>query len=103
MNESVLTSLLAKCKVALRVTTTAYDGEIEDLIKAGYDDLVMVNAIQDDEAEDYPLNNPLIVRALVTYTKAYFGAPDNYDELRRAYDALKAQLKTATGYTDWEG
>lgn len=105
MNTTVLSALLAKSKTALRVTTTAYDSEIEDLIEASYSDLVQVNAIQDliDEDENYPADYPLIVRAIVTYVKANFGRPDNYEQLRRAYDELKAQLKTATGYTDWIG
>jgi len=103
MNNTALTALLGKCKVALRVTTNAYDSEITDLINASFDDLIQVNAIQDLSASDnnYPADNALIVRAIVTYVKAYFGRPDNYEQLLRAYNDLKAQLKTATGYTEW--
>jgi len=102
MNNNVLTALLAKCKTALRVTTDAYNTEITDLIEACYSDLVMVNAIQDSTAANYPLNDAMIVRAIITYVKCYFGAPDNYEQLRGAYEQIKGQLKTATGYTNWE-
>ena len=52
----------------------------------------IINETQDD---------PLIIRAVVTFCKANFGEPDEYDRLKTAYDEQKAQLQMATGYTDW--
>ena len=47
--------------------------------------------------------DPLIIRAVVTFCKLNFGVPADgeYDRLKKAYDEQKAQLQTATGYTDW--
>ena len=83
-------------KLALRITTDAFDGEINDLIEAALGDLQLagVNAfLHRDEV--------LIRRAVTTYCKAHFGQPDNYEQLKAAYDEQKAQLMVATGYTDW--
>jgi hypothetical protein len=87
--------MIEKVKLALRITTTAFDSEIEDLISAALADLGIAgveNAVETD---------PLIVRAVITYCKANFGESDEYDRLKAAYDEQKAQLQMATGYTDW--
>ena len=47
--------------------------------------------------------DPLIIRAVVTFARMQMGSADDYDRLKRAYDEQKAQLRMATGYTDWEG
>lgn len=87
--------LLDKVKLALRVTTQAFDSEITDLIEAALADLGIAGVIADDETD------PLIIRAVTTYCRVNFGQPDDYDRLKAAYDEQKAQLQTATGYTDW--
>lgn len=87
--------MIEKVKLALRITTTAFDSEIEDLISAALADLGIAgveNAVETD---------PLIVRAVITYCKANFGESDEYDRLKAAYDEQKAQLQMATGYTNW--
>ena len=87
--------MIEKVKLALRITTTAFVSEIEDLISAALADLGIAgveNAVETD---------PLIVRAVITYCKANFGESDEYDRLKAAYDEQKAQLQMATGYTDW--
>lgn len=87
--------MIEKVKLALRITTTAFDSEIKDLISAALADLGIAgveNAVETD---------PLIVRAVITYCKANFGEADEYDKLKAAYDEQKAQLQMATGYTDW--
>lgn len=87
--------MIEKVKLALRITTTAFDSEIEDLISAALADLGIAgveNAVETD---------PLIVRAVITYCKANFGESDEYDRLKAAYDEQKAQLQMATRYTDW--
>lgn len=43
----------------------------------------------------------LIKRAIVTYCRLNFGTPENPDLLKASYDEQKAQLQSATGYTDW--
>lgn len=91
------TALLAGAKLALRVTTTAFDTQILGLIDAALLDLgvagVLVPASRD----------ALVSQAVITYCRAHFGQPDEYDRLKRAYDEQKAQLATCTGYTNWGG
>lgn len=87
--------MLEKVKLALRITTDAFDTEINDLIAAAQADLGIagVNALADAD--------PLITRAIVTYCRVHFGQPEDFDRLKAAYDEQKAQLQMATGYTSW--
>jgi hypothetical protein len=85
--------MLNKVKLALRVTTDAFDSEISDLIDAACADLGLVGVGSSAETDD-----PLLIRAITTYCKVHFGAPDEYDRLKASYDEQKAQLITATGY-----
>lgn len=87
--------MLGKVKLALRVTTAAFDSEIEDLIAAALADLGIAGVVNQLESD------PLIIRAVTTYCRANFGQPDDYDRLKASYDEQKAQLMMATGYTDW--
>lgn len=87
--------MLEKVKLALRITTDAFDSEIEDLIEAALADLRLAGVINDDETD------PLITRAVITYCRANFGQPDDYDRMKASYDEQKAQMQMATGYTDW--
>lgn len=87
--------MLDKVKLALRITTTAFDSEIEDLISAALADLGLAGVTDLDDTD------PLVIRAVITYCKANFGEPDQYDRLKAAYDEQKAQMQMATGYTDW--
>ena len=84
-----------KVKLALRITTAAFDDEIDDLIVAAMADLRISGVTQHDQTD------PLIIRVVVTYCRANFGSPDEYDRLKASYVEQKAQLKTSTGYTDW--
>lgn len=87
--------MLEKVKLALRITTTAFDEEISDLIAAAMADLRIAGIVSLEETD------PLIIRVVTTYCRANFGSPDEYDRLKGAYDEQKAQLQIATGYTDW--
>ena len=88
--------LLPKVKEALRITTTAFDsGELTDLIAAAEADLGIAGIIVPSSYD------ALVAKAVITYCKMSFGIPDDYDKLKRSYDEQKAQLQTATGYTDW--
>ena len=61
--------MLDLVKLALRISTDAFDDELE-----------------------------MLIRAVITYVKAHFGEPDDYDRLKKSYDEQKAQLITASGY-----
>ena len=90
-------NVLASVKRSLRVTTTAFDDEIRELIMAAMADLGIAGVVP-PSAE-----NPLILTAIKTYVKVRFGSPDEYERLKAAYDEQKAQLSMATGYTNWGG
>ena len=88
-------ALLLKVKTALRITTDAFDDELTDLIEAAKLDLQIAGVTIPAELD------AIVKRAIVTYCKMNFGLPDDYDRLKRSYDEQKAQLSTATGWTDW--
>ena len=81
--------------MALRITTTAFDDELLDLISAAKTDLGIAGVTLPSELD------AICNRAVVTYCKIHFGEPDDYDRLKASYDEQKAQLSMATGYTTW--
>ena len=89
------TTQIATVKQALRVTTTAFDTEIADLIDSAVLDLGLAGV------EVPTSSDKLVETAVKTYVKMNFGQADDYDRLKKSYDEQKAQLGTATGYTDW--
>jgi hypothetical protein len=88
-------AVLDDVKLALRVTTNAFDSELLDLIVAAQNDLG-VAGVTETTTDD-----PLVKRAVVTYCRVHFGTPDDYERMKRSYDEQKAQLSTHTGHTDW--
>lgn len=89
-------AMLDNVKVALRLTTTAYDNELTNLIASGIQDLGISGVITESV-----LSDPLLNTAVITYCKMHFGSPPDFDKLKKIYDEQKAQLSMATGYTDW--
>ena len=90
--------MIEKVKLALRITTNAYDSEITDLIQAGLADLGITDISPSVLTDNAP---PLVQRAVTTYVKLHFGQPDDYDHLKRSYDEQKAQMATSSEYTEW--
>lgn len=86
---------LDKVKMGLRIKTTAYDEELTDLIAAAQTDLGIAGVVVPSTLDE------IVTRAITTYCKMSFGLSEDYDRLKRSYDEQKAQLVTATGYTDW--
>ena len=91
--------MLEKVKLALRITTTAFDSEINDLIDAAKVDLGIAGVVVPVTTETSL--DVIIQKAIITYCKLNFGEPDEYERLKRSYDEQKAQLSMATGYTTW--
>lgn len=87
--------MLEKVKMALRITTTAYDAELLELIESAKLDMSIAGVVLP------PTINALVTKAIITYCKMSFGIPEDYDRLKASYDEQKAQLATATGYTEW--
>lgn len=86
--------MLNSVKLAMKLTTTAYDSEILELIEAGKADLKLAGI----PVESVGTSDPLIRRAVTTYCRLNFGTPSDYDRLKRSYDEQKAQLQTAFSY-----
>lgn len=85
---------LAAVKLALRITSNAYDSELDLLIKAALRDLSIAGV-------KYCKGDSLVTRAVITYCRCHFGTPPDYDRIKASYDEQKAQLMVATGYTNW--
>ena len=94
---AVDSTTLNKVKMAMRISTDAFDLEIADLIDAALLDLGIAGA----NGSNVVLTDALTLRAVVTYCRLSFGSPEEYDRLKKSYDEQKAQMKTATGYTTW--
>lgn len=89
--------LINKAKLAARITTTAFDDQVDDLLEAAMLDMG-VAGVEVPETLD-----TLVETAAITYFRMHFGQPDDYDRLKASYDEQKAQLVTCTGYTSWDG
>ena len=103
--------MLNETKMALRVKTSIYDGEIARLILAAVGDLGIVDVAAagvslsiaatttgEIVTDNSTITDQLLIRAIITYVRVHFGSPDDYDKLERSYNEQKAQLITATGY-----
>lgn len=89
--------MLAKVKLALRITTNAYDSDIQGLIDAAKLDMGIAGVVLPTALD------AVCERAIITYCKLHFlGLSEGeWDKLKASYDEQKAQLVTATGYTNW--
>lgn len=90
--------MLQKVKLALRITTDAYDTRINQLIDAAKIDLKIAGVVLPATLD------AICEQAITTYCMLYFLglSDDEFDRLSKAYDMQKGQLRTATGYTNWE-
>lgn len=100
MDSTTMTALLAKAKVALRISSsnTAFDDEIKDILSAAYSDLEKTAGINMDTFYVASEFDPLLLRAVLTYTRMQFGEPSDYERLKESYRIQKAQLQSCSGY-----
>ena len=89
--------ILDDIKIALRISNTAYDSEINDLVVAARADLRLSGILESKVNDD---TDPLIKRAIMVYVKASFGwnNPDA-ERLQQSYDMLKCHLALSQEYT----
>lgn len=87
--------LIAKAKMAKRMTTNAFDAEVGRLLDAAMLDLGVAGVVVPATLD------ALVETAAITYFLIHFGTPDEYGDLKSSYDEQKAQLATCTGYTEW--
>lgn len=95
--------MLEKVRTALRITTQAYDSELEDLIEAAKLDLNVAGVSNDELAAGNEVNDKLLIRAITTYCKLNFGEPSqiNYSAWLTSYQEQKAQLSMNRSYTEF--
>lgn len=123
-------TLLADVKLALRVSTSFYDTELQGYIDSAISDLAVAGATVppydattdwlvgtacfysgvpyiclsettgDFDATDWK-QDWLYTTAVITYVRSRFGSPADYDKLKAAYDEQKAQLSMNTIYTNF--
>jgi hypothetical protein len=86
-------SLIDDVKNELRITNTAYDTEIEDLINTAKADLSLTGLVTVDDTDS------LTKRAITIFCKANFGF-DNQDSerLQKSYEMLRNHLSLSTDY-----
>lgn len=92
---TVDTALKQSAKLALRITTDAFDEQVSDLLEAALLDLGVAGVVVPDTID------AIVKQAAITYVRLHFGQPDDYDRLKASYDEQKAQLSMCSGYTDW--
>ena len=94
-----MNTFLTLVKTALRISVDAFDSELEMLIEAAEMDLGIAGVIVPEEYDS------IVKQAIITYCKMNFGniESSDYTKLKASYDEQKAQLVTATGYTNWLG
>ena len=74
-----MAELLAAAKLALRISTNAFDNEITALLTAALLDLNIAGVLTTTP-------DALVKQAAITYVKMNFGQPDDYDRLKKSYD-----------------
>lgn len=90
-------ALLDDVKVACRVTSTAFNSELTDLINSAFADIGITDVDPSLLTESCP---PLIKMAVLTYCKMNFGEIEDgkYDRLKASYDEQKKQLLMSSTY-----
>lgn len=96
MTSTELSTLRAKAKLTLRLNTNAFDDEIDDLIKACEKEMLDRKAMNSAQ-----LSDPRVIRAIMTYCRAYFGETENQDRLIESYRDQCAELMNTSIYTEW--
>lgn len=89
--------LLDAVKLSLRITTSAFDDELDLLIQSAEEDLGIAGVVVPEDS------SAAVKVAIITYCRMRFGQPDEYDRLKASYDEQKAQLSMHTGTTRWTG
>jgi len=106
--------MLKEAKLAMRITASAYDGEIAGLLDAAAKDLTAAGVVLPGTVafttattgavtDISTLKDALCQRALITYARMNFGSPEDYERLRESYDTQKVMLMHADRYTEYGG
>lgn len=98
---SGIPTMLERTKLALGVTTTAFDDELTNDISAAVADLGIAGV--DGLTVTTDSSDAIVINAIITYCGVKFellhGNPERSQAYKASYDEQKAQLSMATGYT----
>jgi len=84
-----------KIKQRVRIKTDALDIEIEDLINEAKTDLALSGILREKIID----TDPLILRAVSTYCRAYYESDIvKAERLQASYESLKAHLSMSVDY-----
>ena len=113
--------MLKEAMLAMRVTDMDYAPEICRLLKSAEKDLKIAGVViqgtcvfviteTTDQAtgittvsvtDSSTITDDMVKTAMITYCRAHFGSPPDYQRLTDSYDLQRRQLANATGYTDF--
>jgi hypothetical protein len=86
-------AILDEVKLALRISSTAFDTEITDIIASAKIDLTEAGAENTDDTDSF------VKRAIILYSKANFGmANPDMEKYQKAYDRLKITMALSEEY-----
>ena len=95
--------MLSKVKLALLITSTDFDTELNGLISAAVKDLGVAGV--EGETVSTSTSDEIVVQAIITYCGYQFelmhGDLNRSEAFKKSYDEQKAQLSMSTGYTVW--
>jgi hypothetical protein len=91
-------TFLADVKKVLRITSSAYDTEVSNLISAAQEDLKIFSIVPEKVVD----TDPLVRNAIITYVKAQFGwdNPDS-EKLMTSYESQKSALALVRKYNGY--
>ena len=93
--------MLAIIKLALRISGTAFDNEIQLNIDACLEEMRGLGVIIQQETDGTP-SSMQVQSAVIAYCKWQFGYNDQAERWEAIYHEKLAQLKHMTGFTEWE-
>ena len=103
--------LFSKVKDGLPVSGSAYDGQIITQIRAAVLDLttsteIVIDGVADIERDETTgvimdnstIDDELVITAISVWCNMRIGNPPNYDNLLKAYESLKGQMRLSSQY-----
>lgn len=87
-------AMLEKVKFALRIDEEDHDGELQDLINAAKKEIIEAGASESKVVD----TDELIIRAIITYCKAYFGYDDEKGKFEEAFQKILIKLALLKSY-----
>lgn len=92
--------MLEKVKLALQITTNAFDSELSNFIESAQKDLGIAGAVTISTTDSYCID--AIIKYCAWQWELLHGALNRADALKNCYESQKASMSCSTEYTDYE-